>query len=134
MKKLALLCLMFGQSTYAFTLSTNIAARFANDEVKVHVSSQTCDNIGFTNERILELATVAVDRFWNTVPTSRLTLERGSLISTSSDFKTDPACETGTNCTPSASLLHTSDIVIALIKILTTFLIIVFLQWACLTT
>lgn len=114
MKTLVFLTSLLLASAHAFTLNNSAGARFPNDEVQVHVSDQTCSRIGLSNSRLLELVGVAVDRFWNTVPTSRLTLRAGTLISTSADYQTDDLCSnSGSTCTPSSTFVHSNDIIIA---------------------
>ncbi len=99
----------------AFTLNNSRAAVFPQDEVKVNVAAHTCVNIGISNSEILSIVEEAVDGFWNTVPTSRLRLVRGDLVSVSDAFRTDPICTGGNNtsCTPNPSLIVGNDILIS---------------------
>jgi len=114
MKSLLILSLFFSFNTYSFTLSNGAAASFPENEVKINVANNTCDNIpGLTPQRILELSVIAVDRFWNTVPTSRLRLIKGSVVNVASEFKTDPVCSDGTCSTLTTELVHTQDIIIS---------------------
>lgn len=102
-------------SVFAMSLNNSVGASFPENEVKVNVTNASCSNIGISNTKILELASSAVDRFWNTVPTSRLRLERGSILSVSSDYQSDTLCSSGLNssCTPNPTLIHSQDIIIS---------------------
>lgn len=113
---LILLISLLPLNLLAFTLNTNIEAYFEQDRVKVNVAENSCDNLGKTPEEILDLAEQAVDIFWNTVSTSRLRLVRGSVVSLSSDFKTEVACTNDTSdgtCIPNDALKVDQDILIA---------------------
>lgn len=112
---LSIICTLLVTDIFAFTLNNSVGASFPENEVKVNVTNASCSNIGIASSRILELASVAVDRFWNTVPTSRLRIERGSVLSLSSDFETDTLCSSGlsSSCTPNPVLIHSQDIVIS---------------------
>ncbi len=103
------------QNTLAMSLNNSVGASFPENDVKVNVSNASCPNIGLSNTKILELAAASVDRFWNTVPTSRLRLERGSIVTVSGDFQSGILCSSGLNssCTPNPALVHTNDIIIS---------------------
>ena len=115
MKLITLILFLISLKNFAITLSNSVGATFPGNDVKVNVSSGSCDNIGVSADRLLELTQVAVDRFWNTVPTSRLRLEKGSLVSVNSAFKTDAIC-TG-SCSLASdfdqNFVHSQDIIIA---------------------
>lgn len=103
----------FAFEVQAFTLNNSAYLTFASDEIRVNVSKDNCNNIGVTNAELLEIAGLAVDRFWNSVSTSRLKIRKGTLIEVSSAFYTDSICEIGTNCTPNPDLKVTRDILIS---------------------
>ncbi|GAB4018967.1 MAG: hypothetical protein Fur0010_20500 [Bdellovibrio sp.] len=111
--KWAILLSLFLSHSQAFTLNNNASAAFDKDDVVVNVDSNGCSNLSVTPEEMLGYAEAAVEKFWNTVPTSRLRLRRGSLQNVSSSFRTDLICQTGTNCTPNPALAVGSDILIA---------------------
>lgn len=115
MKLIALTFSLVSLNTFAITLSNSVGATFPKNDVKVNVANLSCDNIGVSAERLLELTQVAVDRFWNTVPTSRLRLEKGSLVNVSTDFKTEPICSLP--CSQASDFdqdfVHSQDIIIA---------------------
>ena len=109
-------------STFAFTLSNSVAATFPENEVKVNVANFNCSNIGLSATRILELATISLDRFWNSAPSSRLKLERGSILSMASAFQTEGLCTgSSSSCTVNPNLIHTQDIIISCNQNTTTF-------------
>ncbi len=105
-------CLLTGE-LYAFTLNNSVGAAFEQDVIKVNVSSTPCSNMGMTNDELLSLAGDAMDKYWNTVATSRLQIEQGDLVATSADFQTGLICQTGTNCVPNTDLIVGSDILIS---------------------
>ena len=97
MIKIFFILLLFKNYLFAFTLNNSIEAKFSKDEVKVNVASNTCINIGYTNQDILELTKRAINEYWNSVTTSRLRLKQGSIVEKGSAFYT------GTLCTGSSS-------------------------------
>ncbi|MDC1174022.1 matrixin family metalloprotease [Bacteriovoracaceae bacterium] len=108
-----IIAFLFLQNTLAFTFNNTAGAAFGKDTVSVNVASHTCNNLGVTNDELLSLAGEAVYRFWNNVPTSRLTLTQGSIVSVATAFQTGLICQTGTNCTPTEALKVSSDILIS---------------------
>jgi hypothetical protein len=113
----------FGLSlnTYAFTMNNSVRLVFTQDEVKVNVAAATCNNIGINEEEVLSIVGDAVARFWNTAPTSRLKLRKGSVIPVSGLYATDTICEAATNCEPNAAIAVASDILITCNSNLTNF-------------
>jgi len=68
--KLFILCLLVSSQAWAFRLSTNINATFADKNVKIFVTSNsTCTQAGISPAELLEIAVDGVNKFWNTVPT-----------------------------------------------------------------
>jgi len=101
-------------SALAFTLNNTVAAAFSQNEVKVNVSNQTCQNLGINNQQLLDLAGEAINQYWNRAPHSRLRLKQGSIVSTSSSFYTEAGCSnTSGACTPNTALTVSSDILIS---------------------
>ena len=93
---LSIICI----NTQAFTLVGNAIATFAEPEISVNVGNSQCPNSSDTPDEILQMVGEAIDRYWNTVPTSALLLKKGSLVSVDAGFYTDQICSTGTsNCT-----------------------------------
>lgn len=113
MKKIILITYFFISKSHAFTLNNNASAAFEKDEVTINVDSNGCASLSVTPEEMLGYAEAAVEKFWNTVPTSRLKLKRGALINAASAIRTDLICLTGTNCTPNPALAVESNILIA---------------------
>jgi len=110
--------LMLSQNIFAFTLSNSVAAAFPEDEVTINLASHSCDNLGISNEELLDLAMEAVDKFWNLVPISRLTLKRGQITNVDSAFQTDSICTNDTSsttgdCSPNSDLKVSSNILIS---------------------
>jgi len=112
----------------AFTFNNNGAAAFDKDEIIINVndtdcagadsghSVYECQNNFSTPQEILDLAEIAIDRFWNRIPTTRLTLVRGSLISSGTDFRRESLCNEGLSsgaCTPNSTIKVSSDITIS---------------------
>lgn len=103
-------------SSHAFTLNNSAAASFENDEVTINVAEIDCPGLsGITYTDLLDIAGEAVERFWNTVPTSALELVRGSVKSVSSNYYTALICSNAdtNNCTPNAALVVQGDILIS---------------------
>ena len=105
-------------NSYAFWLNNSVGARFANSHVKIRVASNTgtCSNANTTAEELSSLIAPAVDRYWNTVPTSRLRLSSGGYYQTdNSDFSDGVLCFRGnTECEANAIIVPpASGIVIA---------------------
>jgi len=114
--KSLLICLLFvliSDQLPAFTLNTNIAANFDQDDVMMNVADHTCANNGLTHQEILDLAEEAAEKYWNKAPTSRLRLLRGSTLSVAGAFYTDQLCNTGTNCEPNPDLKYSHDVLIS---------------------
>lgn len=113
MKKLSLLfILLLSLKSHAFTLNNTSKLVFSEDEVKVNVASG-CTNIGITDAELLNLVGKAVDRFWNTSPTSRLKLRQGSVVNVDARFHSDSICTASTNCDPNPDIAVDSDILIS---------------------
>jgi hypothetical protein len=112
------LLLIFSKNIFAFTLSNSVAAAFPEDEVTINLASHTCDNLGITNEELLDLAMEGVDQFWNLAPISRLNIKRGEIIDVSSEFQTGSICNNDTSsstgvCSPNSDLKVSSNILIS---------------------
>lgn len=116
-------CIILQANAY-YTLNTNIAANFAGDLVFINVADHSCDNIGRTPQDILHLAQIAVDKFWNDIPSSRLVLQSGQLKTVSGDFKTAAICSSlnpDGSCVINTTLKVDSNILIACNNNATTF-------------
>ena len=99
-----------------YTLNTNIGANFAGNLVHINVADHSCDNLGRTPTEILHLAQLAVDQFWNNVPTSRLTMMANELVTVDPAFKTEKVCSSLTasgSCVVNSALLVERNILIA---------------------
>lgn len=104
--------LMASVSSQAFTMNNSVKLVFAQNEVTVNVANGLCQNIGINEAELLSIVSDAVDRFWNTVPTSRLKLRKGSLPTVAGTFRTANICQTGTNCEPNPALAVSSGILV----------------------
>lgn len=65
-------------TAHAYTLNNNFGASFKDNNVKVRVAGNTiCNpaNSGVTPSELEDMIKPAVDKFWNTVPTSALELD-----------------------------------------------------------
>jgi hypothetical protein len=107
-----LLLLFIPTLSFAFTLNNSIGARYKNDKVSVSVASNTnCTTAGTTIDELEGFIQPAIKDFWNTVPTSRLTLEDGGTYDIS-----DALINTGELCLNggcAGAVPNVSDIVIA---------------------
>ena len=120
MKYFILTCFVFPMTAMAFTLNNNFEAAFSKKKVKVYIDrNTTCGNINLTIDELESMVKPAVEKFWNTVPTSKLRLKAGGFtgpidnISSSTGRlcpPTDDACinAAGTNVIPPVT-----DIIIA---------------------
>ena len=101
-------------AAWSFTLNNGAGAAFKSDEIKINVAAHTCNNIGITNDELLSIAEEAAQKYWNRVPTAKLEIVRGSIVSVASAFRTDTVCTGSTsNCTPNASMIVENGILIS---------------------
>lgn len=119
MKNLLLIGVLFllFNKAHSFTLNTSIEAAFdPKNPITVNVNSQSCQNLGISNERLLELIGPAVDNFWNTIPSSSLRLLKGTLItpSNASNLYSGSVCSSGPDgtCTVNNNMTVESGILI----------------------
>ncbi|MBK26925.1 MAG: hypothetical protein CME70_23180 [Halobacteriovorax sp.] len=96
----------------AFTLSVSNGAFFTNNDVRINVADN-CQNSGYTASGLLSLAVEASEQFWNKVPTSRLRLKQGGVVSVAGAFRTASICSSDNPCVPNGSLIHTQEILIS---------------------
>ncbi len=80
MKTILLLFILTTQA-FGFTLISSPPVFFPNNEITINVSSNTCANVGITTTELLDLAENAMDRFWNSAPTSAINIKRGAVVS-----------------------------------------------------
>lgn len=100
----------------SFTLNNSIGSTFKENEVKISIANQSCSQIGLDSEEIKNLAEIAITKFWNTVPSSRLKLKIEGLVSLSQSFENEALCSTIASdgeCTINSNLAVTSGIVIS---------------------
>lgn len=102
----------------AYTLNNNFGASFKNHEVKVRVDrSTTCASAGVTVYELEDMIRPAVDKFWNTVPTSKLVLKSGGYQEAITNINTGRLCApTDDECITAAGgtvIAPVDDIVIA---------------------
>lgn len=113
MRLFLLLFLVLNFRLHAFTLNNSQNLKFSSEKVKIHIADN-CQNLNFTNEELLNIATESVDDFWNTVASSRIKFEAGSIMNVSSAFYTEAICQNSANgCEPNANLKVTNGILIA---------------------
>jgi hypothetical protein len=100
-------CLLLVYNGYSFTFTNNIGASFGQDSVAVYVTSNSdCSLAGTSKEEILNYLGPAIEDFWNTVNTSRLTITVGGIYQTD-----DSNFLTGTLCNPDLDSTCTSNYV-----------------------
>ena len=105
---------IFSLSTQAFTLNTSFAASFDKDEIVINMATHECDEIPYTNDEILSMALEGMNKFWNTIPTSKLKIRRGSHVSVSNDFSTERLCSSNAgSCTPNTALAGVTEILMS---------------------
>ncbi len=100
-------------SASAFTFNNTATLTFGKNEVMVNVAAGNCANIGIDENELLSIIGDAVDQYWNTAPTSRLKLRKGSVISVASTYKTGTICLPSTSCDPNPALAVASDVLIS---------------------
>lgn len=97
--KIILLSFFLIFNVQAFTINNSAGARFENEQIYVDVADNTtCSNAGVTPNDLLDMAQEGADKFWNTVPTSRLNINRGILKTVDTNFLTGLLCENPSRC------------------------------------
>jgi len=77
-----LLTLFLGSSSQAFTLlSSSITSGWDTDTLTFDVNESSCTTLGITSADLNEAIDLAVN-LWNTIPTSKLTIAKGSIVTT----------------------------------------------------
>ncbi|MBF0298351.1 MAG: matrixin family metalloprotease [Oligoflexia bacterium] len=89
---LTVILLFFATKSFSFTLNNNVEAIFKTDYVTINISNTPCNNIGRDNNRLMVLVQETVDKFWNRVPTKRLSLSGGKIIDVDQNLRTAPLC------------------------------------------
>ncbi len=111
--KILLGLLLFSLKSYAFTLNNSGGAHYKENQITINVEDSTdCQNIGLTNEELLEASVQAMDEFWNRAPLSQLKIVKGSLKKLSPNFYTKSMCMTGSDCTPNPLLIVDDGILV----------------------
>ncbi len=109
---LTLLALALSMKSYAFSLNNTVSASYAQSEVTVNVADN-CTNLGVSSSEILSMVNDGAAQFWNTVPTSRLRLRAGSVVSVDSKFYTEKICNSNSgSCEPNTNLTVGSNVLI----------------------
>jgi hypothetical protein len=110
------LTFFYSLTASAFTLSTNPPTKFDTGEITFVAGSNDCVNAGFTSTGLLDLMEEAMERHWNTVPTSSLEFKRGSVGTQSVEGDTFnealAKAETGTvliGCSTSSTVFTSSS-------------------------
>lgn len=122
--KYFILGILLSTFAHAYTLNNNFGASFKDNNVKVYVDAgTTCATNGVTVNELQSMASEAVDKFWNKIPTSSLELEDAGFsqaVSTMNHGRlcspTDDACITAANGDPDPTkrvIPAVTDIVIA---------------------
>lgn len=97
----------------AYTLNNNLAATFDNEEVKVYYADN-CNEVSLTQSDWDYVITEAGNRFWNTVPTSKLKLINGGMKTVDSKFHDDSLCtNTGDTCEINSDLVVSDNILVS---------------------
>lgn len=93
MMKTLLLTLLFISSAHAYTLNNNFGAAFKNKKVSVYIEpNTTCVTAGVTVYDLEDMIGPAVNKFWNTVPTSKLELKSGGFSDPVNNISTGKLC------------------------------------------
>ena len=100
---IALIFLLFPLAQ-AYTFNNNFESSFKNKNVSVSVDELTnCPNAKITIYDLEEMIQLAVDKFWNRVPTSNLRLKFGGFSKTTTNINTGRLCApTDTKCISTA--------------------------------
>ena len=99
---------------WSFTLNNTVAASWPDNDVPVNVAAHTCNNLGVSNQDLLEMVDEAVKNYWNKAPNSRLRLRKGSLVSVGAAFQTEAGCSSNNgSCTPNPNLIVSEGILIS---------------------
>lgn len=107
------LILFFQTSSWGFTLNNTAGAAFTEDEVKLYFADN-CVNSGIDTSEWLYLISQTAQRFWNTAPTSRLTLSEAGTRSVSTAFYTDSLCtNSSSDCDINPDLIVSDNILIS---------------------
>lgn len=75
MKLLFFILILFSQTVYGFTLNPNTGKGFNNNEINLYIANTDCSGAGFTTAQYVTLVKQAVNKFWNSVPTSSLRID-----------------------------------------------------------
>ncbi|MAZ49683.1 MAG: hypothetical protein CME65_14070 [Halobacteriovoraceae bacterium] len=75
MKLLFFTLILFTKTAHGFTLNPNTGKGFKNNEINLHIANTDCSGAGFTTTQYVTLVKQAVNKFWNSVPTSSLRID-----------------------------------------------------------
>ena len=110
---LVIIVFSFSWNCFGFTFNNTVGAAFTQDPVIINVADN-CVNLGVSSSDLLSITQQAVDQFWNSAPSSRLVLKVGSLVTVSTDYRTQKICTpSGNSCDPNTSLTVAEGILIA---------------------
>lgn len=100
-------------NAWAFTLNNTAAAAFNENEVKVYFANN-CVNSGIDTSEWLHIINQAGERFWNTAPTSKLTLVESGTKTVSTAFYTDSLCtNSSSDCDINPDLVVSDNILVS---------------------
>lgn len=86
MKFIYLLIALYISPAFSFTLISNPVPQYSFDDAVVfNAANDACANIGISAEQYLELVQSAMDRYWNSVPTTRMKLTKGRVLNVSAN-------------------------------------------------
>ncbi len=74
-----LILVVASTEAYSFTLQNQAFTHFPVDEVTVNIADTSCSNINITPAILKDYVEKGINRFWNTVPSSRLKLRVGTI-------------------------------------------------------
>ncbi len=101
------------QVSHAFSFNNSVGAAFLTDIVPIKIADN-CNNLAISNSELVSITEEAIDRFWNTVPSSKLTLKVSGLVSVNDLFYTEELCtQSGNNCEPNTDLIVSDGILIS---------------------
>jgi hypothetical protein len=111
------LIILLSPLAQAYTFNNNFESSFKNKNVSVSVDELTnCPNSKITIYDLEDMIPLAVDKFWNRVPTSNLRLKWGGFSKTTTNINTGRLCApTDTACIngPGDVIAPVMDIIIA---------------------
>jgi len=85
--------LLFSINCLSFTLNSSTGDHFTDPNVTVDISNNSCTNAGMTSDELLTMAMQAAELYWNSIPTCKLNLKKGSIVNVDISTQTGVAAD-----------------------------------------